>query len=242
MSNAALTFLLGLAAAVANVLGGLLVVQRTWPRALLKYFIAVGCGFMLATALLEMMPEGLRVAAEWGLPLVLGGYLLVHFFEHTLTGHFHFGEEVHTEEMVQPQVGYTVLFGLVIHAFFDGIAITSGFLVSTWLGVVVFVAVFLHKLPDGFTVASVMLASGHSARRALESAGAMGLATVAGVAVMWLLRGQLSYGLPLATGATLYVAASDLMPEVNREPGILMAVWVFIGVLLMLLFRALFHF
>ena len=53
-----------------------------------------------------------------------------------------------------------MLLGLAIHTFFDGVAIASGFLVSTWLGVVIFLAVFLHKLPEGFTVASVVLASG----------------------------------------------------------------------------------
>lgn len=241
MSNLALSFLLGFTAAIANVFGGLLIVRRNWRREVLKYFIAVGSGFMLATALLEMMPASIRLAGEWALIVVLGGYLLVHFFEHTITGHFHFGEEVHPEEMVRPQVGYAVVFGLLIHAFFDGLAIGSGFLVSTWLGLIVFVAIFLHKIPDGFTVASVMLASGRSARQALGAATLMGAFTLVGVAVMWLLRTQLVYGLPLATGATLYVAASDLMPEVNREPGILMALWVFLGVAAMLGLRFLFH-
>jgi ZIP family zinc transporter/zinc and cadmium transporter len=48
------------------------------------------------------------------------------------------------------------------------------------------------------------------------------------------LEGQVAFTLPLSAGVTLYVAASDLMPEVNREPGIRMAAMVFIGVLLML--------
>jgi len=52
--------------------------------------------------------------------------------------------------------------GLLIHTFFDGIAIASGFLVSPALGWIIFIAVFLHKIPEGFTVSSVMLASGRS--------------------------------------------------------------------------------
>lgn len=240
MSNLLLSFLLGLTAAIANIFGGLLIVQRDWRREYLKYFIALGSGFMLATALLEMVPEGLRLAGKWALGLVLGGYLLVHFFEHTITAHFHFGEEVHPEELVHPRVGYAAVLGMLIHTFFDGAAIASGFIVSTWLGAVVFIAVFLHKIPDGFTVASVMLASGHGPRKALGTAVLMGLATLVGLATMWLLRAQVAYGLSLSAGATLYVAASDLMPEVNREPGILMAVWVFVGVALMLALRLLF--
>jgi ZIP family zinc transporter/zinc and cadmium transporter len=54
---------------------------------------------------------------------------------------------------------------------------------------------------------------------------------------MWWLKAWVAYGLALSAGATLYVAASDLMPEVNREPGILMPLWVFVGVALMLLLR-----
>jgi ZIP family zinc transporter/zinc and cadmium transporter len=46
-----------------------------------------------------------------------------------------------------------------------------------------------------------------------------------------------AYGLALSAGATLYVAATDLLPEVNREPGILMPLWVFVGVAVMLALR-----
>src|SRR3984893_3239526 len=76
--------------------------------------------------------------------LVLIGYFVVHLFEHILAPHFHFGEETHTE-MMQHHRARTVLFGLGIHTFFDGVAIAAGFLVSTWLGAVIFVAIFLHK-------------------------------------------------------------------------------------------------
>jgi ZIP family zinc transporter/zinc and cadmium transporter len=241
MSDLALSLLLGLTAAVANVFGGVLIVKVNWGRDYLRYFIALGAGFMLATALLEMIPEGLQLVEEWGLALVLGGYLLVHFFEHTITAHFHFGEEVHPEEVVHPQVGYAAVLGMLIHALFDGMAIASGFIISTWLGLIVFVAIFLHKIPDGFTVASVMMASGRGPRQAMGAAVLMGAATLAGLGLIWLLRAQVAYWLLLSAGATLYVAASDLIPEVNREPGILMAVWVFVGVAFMMLMRVFFH-
>ena len=59
---------------------------------------------------------------------VLAGYLLVHFFEHTITPHFHYGEETHADEYVHSHRRVSVLFGLMIHTFFDGIAITAGVL------------------------------------------------------------------------------------------------------------------
>jgi ZIP family zinc transporter/zinc and cadmium transporter len=237
MNSFAWSLLLGATAALANVLGGVLIVRHHWSRGYLKYFIALGSGFMLATALLEMIPEGLELAGPGALALVLGGYLLVHFFEHTIVAHFHFGEETHPEEFVHPRLGTTAAFGMAIHAFFDGAAIAAGFIVSPVLGIIVFLAIFLHKIPDGFTIASVMMASGQGPRRAMAAAMLMGLTTLVGVGTMWLFRGYVALGLLLSAGATLYVAASDLMPEVNREPGIFMAVWVFAGVGLMLLLK-----
>lgn len=241
-SPATLAVILGLTAATANVLGGLFVVRRDWSRQFLRFFVALGAGFMLAAAFLEVIPEALRLAGHVGPVLVLGGYFLVHFFEHTLAPHFHFGEETHVEEMTPQHVGYAALLGLVIHTFFDGVAIASGFLVSTWLGGVIFLAVFLHKLPEGFTVSSLMLASGQSRRTALLASVLLGAATLGGVFLMNVLRAQVGFALPISAGVTVYVAASDLMPEVNREPGVAMAFVVFIGVAFLLVLHGMFRF
>jgi len=106
---------------------------------------------------------------------------------------------------------------------------------------VIFIAIFLHKLPEGFTVASLMLASGQSRRAAFASSMILGGATLLGMIFMFLVRGTVAYALPLSAGVTLYVAASDLIPEVNREPGVGMAILVFLGVAIMLGLKALFH-
>jgi zinc and cadmium transporter len=185
---------------------------------------------MLATAIVEVFPASLELRGKSAAFLVLVGYLLIHFFEHTLAPHFHFGEETHEAEFVHSHKGYSVLLGLTIHTFFDGIAIASGFMVSNWLGWIIFLAIFLHKIPEGFTIASVMLASGQSRRNAWGASMLLGAATFAGVLTMAVLRQQVGFGLPISAGVTIYVAASDLIPEVNREPGIGMAVVVFLGV------------
>jgi zinc and cadmium transporter len=241
MNPIVISVLLGLTAAAANGFGGLVVVQKEWDRNYLRYFIALGAGFMLGAALLEMVPESANLAGKYAPLLVLVGYLIVHLFEHTVSGHFHFGEETHAEEFVHAHKGYSVLFGLIIHTFFDGIAIASGFLVSNWLGWVIFIAVFLHKIPEGFTAASIMLASGRSKRAAWVASVILGLATLAGVLTMAAFKTSVKVGLPLSAGVTLYVAASDLVPEVNREPGIRMAAVVFLGVGLLLLLRYFFQ-
>ena len=246
-----LAILLGLTAAGANVLGGLLIARRNWSSAWLKYFIALGAGFMLATATLEMVPESLKLRGDPSshffnstngvFAFVLIGYFLVHFFEHTVATHFHFGEETHHDEMSHAHAGYAALLGLMIHTFFDGVAIASGLLVSTWLGGVIFMAIFLHKIPEGFTVASLMLASGQSGRAAFVSSAILGGTTLLGIGLMFMLRSSVADALPLSAGVTLYVAASDLIPEVNKEPGAGMALVVFLGVAVMLALKFVFR-
>ena len=241
MNPILLSVALGLTAALANTFGGAVIVQRQWERRYLKYFIALGAGFMLATALSEMVPASMELRGRDAGFLVLLGYLIVHFFEHTVTPHFHFGEETHSDEFLHAHSSYSVLLGLTIHTVFDGIAIASGFLVSNWLGWIVFLAIFLHKVPEGFTVASVMLASGRSRGVAWGSSALLGMATLLGVMTMVLTRHAVSVGLPVSAGVTIYVAASDLIPEVNREPGIKMALIVFFGVAAMFVLDHFFH-
>ncbi len=226
---------LGLVAAGGNLLGGYFVVRREWPRKFLQYFLALGAGYMLAVALEEIIPESVKLGGQNAFTFVLSGFFLIHLFEHTIAPHFHFGEETHEEEFAKRNARRAVLLGLAIHAFFDGVAIAAGFLVSTWLGAVIFIAVFLHKLPEGFTVASMVLASGQGRKSALRAAATLGGATLVGVALTGVMQSQLQYALPLAGGVTLYVAGTDLLPEVNREPNWRMALLVFAGVATMLI-------
>jgi ZIP family zinc transporter/zinc and cadmium transporter len=223
-----LSLILGTIAALADVAGGLVLVRAKGVERYLRYFVALGSGFLIATALLEMMPEGLRLSPRLGPVLIMGGYCVVHLLEHTINAHFHYGEETHHGEFVSRHTGNSVMAGLSLHALFDGVAIGSGFLVTNWLGWLIFLAILLHKAPEGFTMASVMLASGRSRTVALYSA--VGL-------VIELIPSWLPYGLPLSAGVALYVAATDLVPEVNREPGIRMALVFFAGVGAFLLLR-----
>ena len=247
----------GLLIALANVLGGLLLVRPRGapPEAhALRYLVALGAGFMLAAIFIEVLPEVVRLWAErrvvsdvalplsdmlaGAMALLLTGYLLIHLFEHTIAPHFHFGAETHTEAMLPPSAAYTAVGALSIHTFFDGVSMAAAFLVSFKVGLLLFVAILLHKVPEGFTAASIMLASGRSARRALAATLVVGAATLAGVLGVALLRLKLAnavlYALPFSAGVTLYVAASDLIPEVNhmerKNPRV--SVVVFAGVAL----------
>jgi len=216
------------AAALGNVVGALAVVRH--ERRSLQFIdacLAFGAGFMLAVALLGVLPEVLRDSASAAL-FVLIGYLAVHLAQHVVTPHFHFGEETHR---VSRSAGISALLGLTLHTFFDGVAIASGFLVSGQLGILLFLAVLLHKLPEGVTIASVMVAGGQSRGRAIGGAVALGAATVLGVILTERMAPLARHGLAISAGVTLYVAASNLVPEFQAKRGGFTAMAFFGGAL-----------
>jgi ZIP family zinc transporter/zinc and cadmium transporter len=215
-----------LAAALGNVAGALAVVRHL-ERGLrfIDACLAFGAGFMLAVTLLGVMPQvmsGSDSAVMW----VLVGYLAVHLAQHVFTSHFHFGEETHR---LSASAGLSALLGLTLHTFFDGVAIASGFLVSDRLGVLLFLAVLLHKLPEGVTIASVLVAGGQSRRSAVGGAAVLGAATLLGVLLTEHVGVLARHGLALSAGVTLYVAASNLVPEFQAKRGWLTAVAFFGG-------------
>ena len=231
------SLILGTIAALADVAGGFVLVRARGVERYLRYFVALGAGFLMATALLEMTPESIRLNLKLGPALIMAGYCAMHLLEHTINAHFHYGEETHTNEFVSKHTSFSVLGGLTVHSIFDGVAIGSGFALSNWLGWLIFLAILLHKGPEGFTMASVMMASGRSRTSAFYSAVTLAGATLVGVLVIQLMPHWVPYGLPVSAGVALYVAATDLVPEVNREPGIRMALVFFAGVVIFLLLR-----
>jgi zinc transporter ZupT len=245
----------GLAAAAANVLGGLALFSTSLHRRntqLLRYLLALGAGFMLAVTLFEILPKTITIwqAMNPGVGdslaspmiLMLTGYLVTQFFEHTIAPHFHLGEEMHCDEhdheMISPRTAYTAVGGMLIHTFFDGVSIAAASQLDTKVGLLVFLAVFLHKFPEGFTIGSMVLAAGQGRRQALIATSLIGFTTIVGVLAFYLVGSNLgftvAYALPIAGGVTLYVAASDLIPEVNhhgdRSPWVSLS--VFAGVAL----------
>jgi zinc and cadmium transporter len=210
-----------LVAAAANVAGGLAVARSArFGLAVIEGFVAFGAGYMLAVSLTEVVPEALSRGGSAAAGFILLGYLLVHLTQHTLTPHFHFGLETHH---VSHAAGVSALIGLLLHTFFDGVAIASGFAVSTRLGVLLFLAIFLHKLPEGVTISSIQVAGGTSATRAVGSATVLGVLLTDTVGVL------VDHGLAISAGVTIYVAASNLVPEFQGKRGWRLPAAFFVG-------------
>ena len=209
--------LYALVAAAGNVLGALAVTRRAVRELrVIELLVAFGAGFMLSVAIVELLPAAFARSGTAAAPLVLLGYLAVHFTQHTVTPHFHFGEETHPVSSI---AGTSALVGLLLHTFFDGVAIASAFLVRPDLGLMVFVAIFLHKLPEGVTISSLMMAGGRTRGRAVGAAALLGVATLLGVVLTEEMGFLVQHGLALSAGVTIYVAASNLVPEFQGKKG-----------------------
>lgn len=206
-----------LAAAGANLLGALAVTWRSrWSARALDVMLAFAAGFMIAVALIDLFPEALARGGHSAAIVALGGYLAVHITQHVIGTHFHFGEETHA---VSEAVSVAALVGLLLHTFVDGVAVASGLDVGGAVGALVFIAVILHKVPEGLAISSLFLAAGQGRRRALLAAGALGAATIAGVVLTSHIAPLRDHGLALAAGVTLYVGMSNLVPEFRARGG-----------------------
>jgi zinc transporter ZupT len=229
--------LYGMLAAAAEVIGGSLVVfRKQWPVRVQEYLLALSAGFLLALVFLELVPESLAALGPEAALFMLLGYGVLHFFEHTIVGHLHFGEEKHTEVMVSKVASLSTFTGLLIHAFFDGFAISAGMQFDFQLGLLVFFAVLLHKIPEGLTIASVMLVAEYRQKTALLASAAVGVATLLGVTSVFFMAGMsaqtIGWAFAFSAGVATYVGASDLIPEINRSRNRVIPLLVFGGMVL----------
>jgi zinc transporter ZupT len=117
----------------------------------------------------------------------------------------------------------------------DGVIIAGSFTVSRATGILMFVAITMHKLPEGFSMATITMAAGGARSRAVWTAVGLGLSTLAG-ALITMRLGDLDSGavkvlMALATGTFLYISSSDLVPAV-KAAGLRPALAVVVGFIL----------
>ena len=212
--------------------GWLFAVKKNWEPKYLDFFIALGAGFILAVALLDMIPEAFP-SSPYAMVFVILGYLIVHLFEHVFTPHFHFGEETH-ENLISHTVSTSALIGLMVHNFFSGLAIGSGMLTNIQIGFVIFLGTILHKLPEGFTISSIMFASHHRRKYSVFSTILLAASSILGTVLIYLFNLEKwpvkEFALCLSAGTFIHVATTDLIPRINDSGQRWMPLVVFLGV------------
>ena len=206
--------------------------------------VAFSAGALLSGAFFHLLPESLEsLDAMDVFAFVLGGFILFFLIEKFLHWHHcHKGKcKVHT-------FTYLILIGDGIHNFIDGLIIATSFFVSVPFGIVTTLLILGHELPQELGDFGVLVYGGFSKTKALIYNFLSQLTAIIGGVVGYFLSTSIEnivpYILPFAAGGFLYIAASDLVPELHKEPELKKSLTSFgffiVGILFMLLIKFIF--
>lgn len=209
---------------------------------ILLLLVSFSAGALMGGAFLHLIPEATEKLANGNVYfLVLLSFIFFFFVEKLLHWrHCHQGKcDVHT-------FGYMNLFGDSVHNFLDGLIISATFLTDIKLGIITSLAVALHEIPQEIGDFAVLLYAGFEKKKALVVNFLVALTVVLGGVVgyflSFLVESLVGYLLPFAAGGFIYIAASDLMPEIRKEESLKKSILSFgifiIGVLLMVLVKS----
>ncbi|WER47733.1 ZIP family metal transporter [Cupriavidus sp. WKF15] len=222
-----------LAATISGVgsIFGAALLSLTMASRVVERMVSFSVGVLLATALLHSLPEAFESGADpralFGTLLagLLGFFLLEkisllrHSHHHEGDGHHH--HHGHDREEAG-RSGLTILVGDTFHNFADGIVIAAAFLADPHIGLVTALAIAAHEIPQEVGDFIVLLNAGFSKSRAFAFNLLSSVAAVAGGLVGYFLLDQMSgwipYVLVIASSSFLYIAVSDLMPQMQRKP------------------------
>ena len=201
-----------------------------WLSGAVSRLVHLSIGLLLATAFIQLIPEALARglapdALGWTLLAgVLGFFLLEkltllhHTHHHEGDGHHHtHGHDAHEAG----RGAYPILVGDAVHNFGDGVVVAAAFLVDLRAGLAAALAVMAHEIPHEIGDFMILLNAGFSRRRSfaflLAAGGFAALGGVSGYFLLGALGPLLPYALALAASSFLYIALSDLLPEIMRR-------------------------
>lgn len=218
-------FLASLAESAVSFSGGILAFLNAESiRRFAHFAVSFAIGALLSASLLELIPEAAEMSSlEYVMPFVLAGIIFFFVVEKFLSWYHH--HEDRLEGHKAKTYAYLILWGDFLHNFVDGIIIALTFMTDFRLGVVTTLAVILHEIPQEVGDFGVLLHAGFSKGRALVYNFLVSLSTILGAMLAVSLRGIfseafISVGLSIIAGNFIYLAASDLMPELHERTGI----------------------
>lgn len=222
-----------------------LTIKEKLLQKILLFLVSLSAGALMGGAFIHLLPEAQEKYRDGNMFLiVLLSFIFFFLIEKLLHWrHCHKGKcEIHT-------FGYMNLFGDSIHNFIDGLVIAATFLTDIKLGIATSLAVILHEIPQEIGDFGVLLYAGFGKKKAIIANFLIALTAVLGGLVGYFLSFSIdrftTYLLPFTAGGFIYIAASDLMPEIRKETNLkksLVSFAVFImGVLLMFLVKLIGH-
>lgn len=204
------------------------------PGRIVLALVALSTGAMLGNAIFHLLPEAIETGEAAGMPLfntlliLTGAFVLSFLFEQAFSVHHchstaHHGSDKpahHCHAEVKP-FAHLVLWSDAVHNIIDGLIIATAFIVSPALGITTALAVALHEIPQELGDFAVLVYGGYKKRRALLlnflAATTVVLGGVAGYFLTSVVTNMVPFLLPFAAGSFLYVAASDLLPELKHD-------------------------
>lgn len=207
-----------LVGSVFSLIGGVVLLsRRKWANTLAKYAMPFSAGALLAAVFMDLLPDGLEQAnAETVLTACMAGVILFFLAERFL----HWFHHHHQHEDSDPQLNL-IIAGDTIHNALDGVAIAAAFLVSPPTGIITTLAVAAHEIPQEIGDFGLMLAKGMKRRNVLLVNLMSALATVVFAVITFALgsadRLPLGALIGLSAGFLLYIAASDIIPEIHEQ-------------------------
>jgi len=222
-----------------------LALQEEKLSKILLLLVSLSAGALMGGAFIHLLPEASEeIEGNTLFTIVLSSFIFFFFVEKLLHWrHCHKGQcKVHT-------FGYMNLFGDSIHNFIDGLIIAATFLTDIKLGIIASFAVALHEIPQEIGDFGVLLYAGFEKKKALIANFLVALTVILGGIVGYFLSFHLEkfipYLLPFAAGGFIYIAASDLMPEIRKETSLkksMMSFGVFlVGIAIMVLVKIIGH-
>lgn len=198
-----------------SLVGAILVtIQRKKLNSIITYALAVSSGVMLGATFFNLLPESIELLPDAAFTWVLIGFVSFFALEKLISWHHHVeGRHIHEEK----PFAYLTLIGDGIHNFVDGAVIAGAYLVSVPLGVTTTLAVIAHEIPHELSDFMVLLHGGFSNSKALLYNFLSATTAIMGAVLVLLVSDRFDvleqYLVPVAAGNFLYIAASDLIPE-----------------------------
>jgi zinc and cadmium transporter len=223
-------FLFSLIGGVFSLVGGIiLLVKENLAKGIFIHLISFAAGTLLGAAFFDLLPESIEsgVEAEKVFMWALLGFVIMFLIEGIFL-RFHQHDEHHfttasvgeNHKSHPHSAPWMLIAGDSAHNFLDGIAITAAFLVSIPLGIVTAFAVAAHEIPQEIGDFSVMLHSGWKKKKVLYLNISAAFMTTVGAILAFAFRGAIEpvvgYLLALTAGFFIYIAASDLIPDLYR--------------------------
>ncbi|MFA6974268.1 MAG: ZIP family metal transporter [Parcubacteria group bacterium] len=229
-----LVIILSILTFVFTLVGGLVTLKF---KKSLPYFFAFAAGALIAVAFLDLLPEALNLAGQINFPVrYIMITIVISFFLYSLIDKYFvthcIGQDCDIHGHIMGPIGAG---SLILHSFFDGVAIGSAFLINSTVGLTVALAVIFHDFTDGINTVTIMLKNKQETKKTVFFLFMDALAPILGVLILNIINVPekfLIIILGVFIGEFIYLGAANLLPEIKEHHSKKVLITMALGILL----------